>query len=327
MPSLGPLLEIKDLRAYFFLRDATVKAVDGVSFSIQPGEIVGLAGESGCGKSVATQCILRLLPAPGRIVSGDILLDGESLLALPREEMRRIRGKRISVILQDALAALNPVLATGEQVADVYRAHNHVSAEKAWIRAVEVMRNVGIPQAEVRAKQFPHEFSGGMQQRTVIAAALTCGPELIIADEPTTALDVTIQMQILNLLKEAQATLGSSILYISHDLANVARICERVMIMYAGEIVESATTRDLYRAPLHPYTQGLLSCIPALGGMCEDYLYTIPGMPPHPANYPPGCRFAPRCPKAVEACKTDHPGLRNVQGRQVRCLLVEGEGR
>ena len=277
MPSMGPLLEIKDLRAYFFLRDAVVKAVDGVTFSIQPGEIVGLAGESGCGKSVTTQCILRLLPVPGRIVSGDILLDGESLLSLPREEMRRIRGKRISVILQDALAALNPVLATGEQVADVYRAHNTVSQEKAWARAVDVMRDVGIPQADVRAKQFPHEFSGGMQQRTVIAAALACGPELIIADEPTTALDVTIQMQILNLLKQAQETLGSSILYISHDLANVARICERVMIMYAGEIVESATTKELYSEPLHPYTQGLLSCIPALGGTVRGLFVHHPG--------------------------------------------------
>jgi peptide/nickel transport system ATP-binding protein/oligopeptide transport system ATP-binding protein len=321
------LLEVNDLRAYFFLRDATLKAVDGVSFRIEPGEIVGLAGESGCGKSVTTQCILRLLPVPGKIVSGDILLDGESLLALPREEMRRIRGKRISVILQDALAALNPVLPTGEQVADVYRAHNHVSQEESWKRAVNVMRDVGIPQADVRAKQFPHEFSGGMQQRTVIAAALTCGPELIIADEPTTALDVTIQMQILNLLKEAQATLGSSILYISHDLANVARICERVMIMYAGEIVESATTRDLYREPLHPYTQGLLACIPALGGECGDFLYTIPGMPPHPAKYPPGCRFAPRCPKAIENCQVEHPELRTLRGRQVRCLLASAEGR
>jgi peptide/nickel transport system ATP-binding protein len=326
MPSRYPLLEVENLRAYFFLRDATVKAVDGVSFRIEPGEIVGLAGESGCGKSATTQCILRLLPVPGRIVSGDIRLDGESLLGIPHEEMRRIRGKRISVILQDALAALNPVLSTGEQVADVYRAHNRVSQEKAWSRAVNVMRDVGIPRAEVRARQFPHEFSGGMQQRTVIAAALACGPELIIADEPTTALDVTIQMQILNLLKEAQKTLGSSILYISHDLANVARICERVMIMYAGEIVESASTRDLFREPLHPYTQGLLSCIPAIGGECHDFLYTIPGMPPHPANYPPGCRFAPRCPKATDICKVERPELRSVRGRLVRCVLYDAEG-
>ena len=327
------LLEIKDLKMYFPIRRGLlqrvvghVKAVDGVSFRIQPGEIVGLAGESGCGKSVTTQCILRLLPAPGRIVSGDIRLDGESLLTLPREEMRRIRGKRIAVILQDALAALNPVLPTGEQVADVYSAHNSVTPEKAWTRAVEAMRDVGIPRPEMRAKQFPHEFSGGMQQRTVIAAALTCGPELIIADEPTTALDVTIQMQILNLLKEAQAMLGSSILYISHDLANVARICERVMIMYAGEIVESASTRDLYREPLHPYTQGLLGCIPAMGGSGQEYLYTIPGMPPHPAHYPPGCRFAPRCPRVQDQCQTERPPLLEVRDRQVRCVLYRDEG-
>lgn len=318
---MQPLLEIEDLRAYFFMRDTTIKAVDGVSFEIQRGEIVGLAGESGCGKTVTTQCILRVLPVPGRIVSGDIRLKGQSLLALSREEMREVRGRRISIVLQDALAALNPVIPTGEQVADVFQAHNKVTWKGAWKRAVDVMKTVGIPEPETRSRHYAHEFSGGMQQRTVIGAALTCGPDLIIADEPTTALDVTIQMQILNLLKEAQQKLRSSVLYISHDLANIARICERVMIMYAGEIVEIASAHDLYNDPLHPYTQGLLACIPPLGGKPTYYLPAIPGMPPDPLNYPPGCRFAPRCPEARDGCEAERPPLVSLGGgRYVRCL-------
>jgi len=318
---MQPLLEVEDLRAHFFMRDAVVKAVDGVSFEIQPGEIVGLAGESGCGKTVTTQCILRVLPVPGRIVSGDIRLKRQSLLALSKEEMRQIRGRRISIVVQDALAALNPVISTGEQIADVLQAHNKVSWKEAWKRAVDVMKNVGIPEPETRAKHYAHEFSGGMQQRTVIGAALTCGPDLIIADEPTTALDVTIQMQILNLLKEAQQKLGSSVLYISHDLANIARICERVMIMYAGEVVEIASAHYLFNDPLHPYTRGLLACIPPLGGEPTFYLPAIPGMPPDPVSYPPGCRFAPRCPEAREECGAERPPLVSVGGgRYVRCL-------
>jgi len=322
-----PLLEVENLRAHFFMRDDVVKAVDGVSFNLFPGEIVGLAGESGCGKSVTTQCILRLLPVPGRIVSGDIRLNGQSLLTLSKDEMRRVRGRRISIVLQDALAALNPVISTGEQVADVFQAHNHVTRKAAWKRALDMMRNVGIPEPETRARHYAHEFSGGMQQRTVIAAALICGPDLIIADEPTTALDVTIQMQILNLLKQAKEDLGSSVLYISHDLANIARICERVMIMYAGEIVEIASIHDLYNRPLHPYTQSLLACIPPLGGKRSFYLPALSGMPPDPARYPPGCRFAPRCPAAREACETERPQLVSHSGSHyVRCQNVTQEG-
>jgi peptide/nickel transport system ATP-binding protein/oligopeptide transport system ATP-binding protein len=323
MPSL---LEVEDLRAYFFLPNTTVKAVDGVDFQIQKGEIVGLAGESGCGKSVTTQCILRLLPNSGRIVGGDIRLSGQSLLSLSDEQMRQVRGDRISIVLQDALAALNPVIPTGQQVADIYKAHNKVSMKSAWGRAVEMMRKVGIPAPKTRSRQFPHEFSGGMQQRAVIATALTCGPELIIADEPTTALDVTIQMQILNLLKQAQQELGSAVLYISHDLANVARICDRVMIMYAGEIVESASTRDLYTNPLHPYTQGLLSSIPPLEGGSTEFLSAISGMPPNPAKYPPGCRFAPRCIRVQDECLAERPKLLQLgAGRKVRCVLYKDE--
>ena len=321
---MAHLLEVMDLKAYFFLPGAIVKAVDGVSFQIERGEIVGLAGESGCGKSATTQCILRFLPPPGRIVGGDIRLDGRSLLQLSHEEMRQVRGRHISIVLQDAMAALNPVIPIGEQVADVYQAHHEVSWGAAWTRAVDVMGAVGIPNPEIRARQFAHEFSGGMQQRTVIAAALACKPELIIADEPTTALDVTIQMQILNLLKQARDTLGNSVLYISHDLANIARICSRVMIMYAGEIVESALTRDLYGNPLHPYTQGLLGCIPPLAGESRKRLPAIPGLPPDPANYPAGCRFAPRCPKVHAECVAERPNLLPVGPyHHVRCYLCK----
>jgi oligopeptide/dipeptide ABC transporter ATP-binding protein len=300
--------------------------VDGVSFDIFKGEIVGLAGESGCGKSVTTQCIQRILPPPGRIVGGDILMNGNSLLALSKDEMRQVRGRYISIVLQDALAALNPVIPVGEQIADVYQAHYDAEKKEAWNRAVEVMREVGIPEPETRARHYAHEFSGGMQQRAVIAAALVCEPSLIIADEPTTALDVTIQMQILNLLTRARETLGSSVLYISHDLANVARICERVMIMYAGQILESAPTGELYAEPLHPYTQGLLACIPPMSGVPSEFLPAIPGAPPDPANYPEGCRFAPRCPHAWDECRAERPALlRMASGRQVRCILYKGE--
>src|SRR5574341_1248274 len=258
------LLEVDNLKAYFFMRNYVIRAVDEVSFKIEPGEIVGLAGESGCGKSVTTQCVLRLLPSPGEIVDGEILFKGENLLEKSAEAMREIRGKQISIVVQDALAALNPVITTGEQVVDVYRAHAEATEKSAWQRAVDMFRRVGIPNAAMMVKRFPHEFSGGMQQRTVIASALVCGPDLIIADEPTTALDVTIQIQILTLLREARDELGSGILYISHDLAAVAQICNRVMIMYAGEIVEHAPTRELFHDPKHPYTQGLLASIPPL---------------------------------------------------------------
>lgn len=318
---MQPLLEVQDLRAHFFTGHGVVKAVDGLDFELRRGEIVGLAGESGCGKSVTTQCILRILPVPGRIVSGDIRLDGESLLSLSQEEMRQVRGARISIVLQDALAALNPVINTGRQVADVYQAHRDSLWRQAWEKAVDVMRTVGIPTPEVRAKHYAHEFSGGMQQRTVIAAALICEPDLIIADEPTTALDVTIQMQILNLLKEAQRRVGSSILYISHDLANMARICERVMIMYAGQIVEVGSAQDIYNSPQHPYTRGLMACIPPMEGERPRYLPAISGRPPDPLKYPSGCRFVPRCEHARERCRLESPLLRSVgDERYVRCF-------
>ncbi len=304
----------------------TVRAVDDVSFTIQQGQIVGLAGESGCGKSTVTQCILRLLPAPGKIVAGKINFKGQDLLRKSPEEMRQIRGKQISIVVQDALAALNPVITTGEQVADVYQAHTHAPLKDAWLRAVEMFRRVGIPSANTMVRHYPHEFSGGMQQRTVIAAALVAGPDLIIADEPTTALDVTIQLQILALLRSARDELGSGVLYISHDLAAVAQICTRVLIMYAGEIVEDAPTTELFTRPRHPYTQGLIASIPPLGGETARYLQAIPGMPPDTSAPPAGCRFADRCPHVMPRCRSEHPQLRMVEGvSDVRCHLYEQE--
>ena len=313
-----------------------MRAVDGVSFQVGRGEIVGLAGESGCGKSVITQCILRLLPPPGRIVQGALRFKGEDLLHKTREEMRQIRGKQISIVVQDALAALNPVITAGEQVVDAYRAHTRVSSKAAWQRAIEIFRRVGIPNAGMMVRRYPHEFSGGMQQRTVIAAALICGPDLIIADEPTTALDVTIQLQVLALLREARRDLGSGVLYISHDLAASAQICDRVLIMYAGEIVEDGPTARLFREPLHPYTQGLLASIPPLGGPGTRYLQAIPGMPPSSLVPIAGCKFAERCHRTMDVCRAVLPELRRIAPeRQVRCHLytaprsvaTEGTGR
>jgi oligopeptide/dipeptide ABC transporter ATP-binding protein len=320
-----PLLEVNDLQTAFFFSDRTVRAVNGVTFAVGAGEIVGLIGESGSGKSVTMQSILRLLPHPGRIVQGSIRLNGVNLLDLPAEEMRKVRGRRIAMVVQDALAALNPVIPIGEQIADVYMAHTPISRAGAWQKAVEMLRKVGISRAEQRAKHYAHEFSGGMQQRTVIAAALACGPELIIADEPTTALDVTVQQQILALLLQARRDLGSSILYISHDLAAVTHVCDRVIIMYAGEIVEQAPTRVLFRNPKHPYTQGLLASIPPLHGEVQEYLPAIPGFPPNPAALPSGCRFAARCSHVHDACRAAHPALIAVgDDHDARCLLYGG---
>lgn len=314
------LLEVKNLSTYFFLRDSVVKSVDGISFTIYEGEIVGLAGESGCGKSVTTQSILHMVPAPGKIVEGQILLKGEDICKYSREQLRMMRGKRISIVFQDALAALNPVISIGEQLADVVKDHNDISWKDSLQKACNMLRNVGIPYPESRMKQYAHEFSGGMQQRSVIGAAMICQPDLIIADEPTTALDVTIQMQILTLLKKARDESGTSVLYISHDLANVSSICDRVMIMYAGEIIEQAKRKDLYSDPLHPYTQGLLDSIPKLGGDTPVFLHTIEGSPPKPANYPKGCRFAPRCKYVMDICKNEHPNEYMVEDRIVRCF-------
>jgi oligopeptide/dipeptide ABC transporter ATP-binding protein len=319
---MSALLEVENLKAEFPLPNGKIQALNGVSFQIDRGEIIGLAGESGSGKSVTTQCLLGMLPPPGRITDGDIRFDGESLLGLTERQFRQIRGRRISIVVQDALAALNPVIPTGEQVADVLLAHTDITRKSAWERVVEIFGQVGIPAARERSHRYAHEFSGGMQQRVVIGAAVACGPELIIADEPTTALDVTVQMQVLALLLDVRKRLGSAVLYISHDLAAVARICDRVLIMYAGEIVEQGPVREVFANPKHPYTQGLLASIPPISGQSNEFLTAIPGMPPNPAALPPGCRFAPRCPYVMDACREARPDLITVgTDHAARCIL------
>lgn len=321
------LLEVKDLHAYFFTDLGVVKAINGLNFKIQPGEIVGLAGESGCGKTVTTKCILGMLRAPGRIMDGEILFDGQDLLSLSADQMREVRGKDISVVVQDAMAALNPVIPVGEQVADIQLDHGVASSKKtAWERAAELLSKTGIPNAKERVRYYAHEFSGGMQQRAVIATGLACNPKFIIADEPTTGLDVTIQAQILALLAEAQAQMGSAVLYISHDLATVVNLCNRVMIMYAGEIVESAPTEEIATNPKHPYTRSLINSIPSLGETEQEFLPAIPGSPPDPINFPSGCRFHPRCPIAeFPICAEEKPDLLPTRGAGVAACHFRNE--
>ena len=294
MNNSKPLLEVKGLKTYFYTEDGVVRAVDGVSFEVYPGEVLGLVGESGCGKSVTSLSIMRLISKPGRIDEGEILLDGENLLDLPEEEMIKVRGNRISMIFQQPQTALNPVFKVGDQLAEVLDVHQDLGKEAGWKRAVALLKMVGVPDPERRAEAYPHELSGGMAQRVMIAMALACVPELLIADEPTTALDVTIQAQILDLMRDLRREMGTSVILITHDLGVVAEMAERVAVMYAGEIVEQTDVNSLFDEPLHPYTQGLIGSIPVLGEIKEK-LDVIPGSVPNLVNLPPGCRFAPRC--------------------------------
>ncbi|MBN1826342.1 MAG: ABC transporter ATP-binding protein [Candidatus Eisenbacteria bacterium] len=320
----GPLLAIEDLRTCFFLREGTVRAVDRLSLTVRRGEAVGLVGESGCGKSVAALSVLRLVPPPGKITGGAIRFDGQDLLALPEREMRRVRGRRISMVFQEPMTSLNPVLTCGYQVEETLRRHEGLSGREAARRAVEILGLVGITDPERRARDYPHRLSGGMRQRVLLAVALACGPALLIADEPTTALDVTIQAQILDLLDGLREKLGLAVLLITHDLAVVAELADRTAVMYAGEIVEEAPTADLFRRPLHPYTQALLGSIPRLDDEPRP-LRPVEGNVPDPLRPPEGCRFHPRCPIAEPRCRLEHPDL---EGRPARCLLVgEGEER
>ncbi|HXF69736.1 MAG TPA: ABC transporter ATP-binding protein [Thermoflexus sp.] len=322
------LLEVRDLRTYFFTEDGIVKAVDGVSFHVRRGEILGLVGESGCGKSVTSLSIMRLITPPGRILGGEVLFDGVDLLKLPEPEMVRLRGSRISMIFQQPVSCLNPVFKVGDQIAEVFQVHEGLSRAEGWKRAVELLRMVGIPDPERRAHSYPHELSGGMAQRVMIAMALALGPELLIADEPTTALDVTIQAQILDLMRELQRRMNTSIILITHDMGIVAEMCDRVAVMYAGQIIEEADVRTIFADPQHPYTQGLLGSIPVMG-MVKSRLDTIPGTVPNLIDLPPGCRFAPRCRARIEnqarlgnICLEENPPLFHTQpGHQVRCWL------
>ena len=321
----APLLEVKNLKTYFYTEDGVVKAVDGVDFAVNRGEVLGLVGESGCGKSVTSLTIMRLIAQPGRVVEGSILFDGQDLLGLPETEMTHVRGNRISMIFQQPQSSLNPVFKVGDQIAEVLDIHRSLGKEAGWQRAIELLQMVGIPDAERRAQAFPHELSGGMAQRVMIAMALACVPELLIADEPTTALDVTIQAQILDLLRDLRTKMEASVILITHDLGVIAEMAERVAVMYAGRIVEQAEVRTLFDHPLHPYTQGLIASIPVLGKLKEK-LEVIPGSVPNLVNLPPGCKFAPRCRPRVEhqlaVCTELEPQLRPVtRNHTARCWL------
>ncbi|MBV6395212.1 MAG: Oligopeptide transport ATP-binding protein OppD [Anaerolineales bacterium] len=328
MPEIKkPLLEVKNLKTYFYTEDGTVRAVDGVNFDVYPGEVMGLVGESGCGKSVTSLSIMRLISKPGKVAEGEILLDGQNLLAISENEMTKVRGNRISMIFQQPQTALNPVFKVGDQIAEVLNIHQNFGKEAGYKRAVEMLQMVGIPDAERRVEAYPHELSGGMAQRVMIAMALACLPELLIADEPTTALDVTIQAQILDLIRELRKNMGTSVILITHDLGVVAEMCERVAVMYAGEIVEQAEVQDLFDKPLHPYTLGLIGSIPVLGEI-KERLDVIPGSVPNLVNLPPGCRFAPRCQARIkyglEICTDTKPDLIEARDNHfVRCWLYQ----
>ena len=317
------VLEVKNLKTYFFTEQGIIKAVDDVSFSVPKGATLGLVGESGCGKSVTAMSITRLVSPPGRIVGGEILLNGCDLLSKSDKEMRQVRGAQISMIFQEPMTALNPVLEVGFQIAEAVLAHEKVSKREAWSRAVEAMKAVSIPDPEKRAKDYPHRLSGGMRQRIMIAMALVCHPALVIADEPTTALDVTIQAQIIELLDKLREEYHLSLILISHDLGVVAEVAETVAVMYAGKIVEIGRAIDIFHNPKHPYTEGLLRSVPRLGSSVQkkDRLEVIEGMVPDLLRLPDGCSFAPRCYKRTVECTLSPIPLEHVsENHEVRCI-------
>jgi len=322
-----PLLEIRNLKTYFFTEDGVVKAVDGVDFSVGSGEVLGLVGESGCGKSVTSLSIMRLVGPPGKVVEGDIFFDGKDILKLSESEMVHMRGNRMSMIFQQPQSSLNPVFKVGDQVAEVLRIHQRMDKGQAWQKAVDLLRLVGIPDAEKKAHAYPHEMSGGQAQRVMIAMALALNPQLLLADEPTTALDVTIQAQILDLMRDLRTRMNTAVVLITHDLGIIAEMADRVAVMYAGRIVEQSEVRKLFASPLHPYTQGLIASIPILGQV-KDRLDVIPGIVPNLVNLPPGCRFASRCRARVEheleICTQVEPELEEaLPDHLARCWLYQ----
>jgi oligopeptide/dipeptide ABC transporter ATP-binding protein len=320
-----PILSVRNLRTHFFTEDGIVKAVDGVDFDLFPGEILGLVGESGCGKSVTSLSILRLVGIPGKIVGGEIWFEGKNLLDLSESEMVAMRGNRMSMIFQQPQTSLNPVYKIGDQVAEVFTIHKNLPKKEAWEKAVELLKLVGIPDAEKKAHAFPHEMSGGQAQRVMIAMALALNPTLLIADEPTTALDVTIQAQIMDLILELRQKMGTSVILITHDLGVIAEMADRVAVMYAGQIVEQASVEDLFSNPQHPYTRGLMGSIPVLGKVTRR-LEVIPGSVPNLINLPHGCRFSPRCrariERGLEICLQENPVLLETNSNHLcRCWL------
>ena len=304
----GTILSVNDLRTYFQTEDGVVKAVDGITFELKRGETLGIVGESGSGKSVTNLSVMRLIPEPpGKIVSGDIIFNGIDVRALPIDKVRKIRGKRMAMIFQDPMTSLNPFLKISTQLMEVTQLHLGHNKKQARAHAIKMLQTVGIPDAENRIDSYPHEFSGGMRQRVMIAMALACDPELLIADEPTTALDVTIQAQILELIKDLKARMGTSVILITHDLGVVAGMTEKIIVMYAGKVFEQAPTRELFATPANPYTKGLLKSVPDPAHEQGKELYQIPGLPPDVAHLPPGCPFAERCERAVEICRAEYP--------------------
>ena len=324
---MGTLLEVKQLVTQFKVdKNKIINAVDHSSFTINDGETLAIVGESGSGKSVTALSIMQLVPnPPGRIASGEILFQGKDLLKMSKREMRSIRGNQISMIFQEPMTSLNPVYTIGQQITESIRLHMQLSKKDAEARAVELLRKVQIPDAEKRLKTYPHQLSGGMRQRVMICMALSCAPKLLIADEPTTALDVTIQAQILDLIRSLSASEGTSVLFITHDLGVVAEIAQRAIVMYAGSIMEMGEVRTMFQNPLHPYTQGLLSAIPKLSMPHGEKLYTIRGIVPDLSMLPKGCVFSTRCDKCMDVCREKRPPLRELEdGRRVRCFLMEG---
>ena len=316
------LLEVSGLKTYFQDRKGQVPAVDGVDFILRKGETLGIVGESGCGQSVTSMSILHLLPPKGRIVDGTIRFKGRDITHLPPAEMAKLRGKEIAMIFQEPMTSLNPVYTVGYQISEMILRHEKVSKKEARARAIEMLRLVNIPAPEKRIDEYPHELSGGMRQRVMIAMALSCNPELLIADEPTTALDVTIQAQILDLMRTLKQTLNTSIMMITHDLGVVAEMSDYVLVMYAGMVMEYSDVRSLFADPLHPYTQGLLKALPRMGES-QEKLYVIDGVVPSLYELPTGCRFWPRCAYATERCKHEIPALYEVEGRKIRCFRYE----
>jgi peptide/nickel transport system ATP-binding protein/oligopeptide transport system ATP-binding protein len=318
------LLEVKDLRTYFYTDDGVVKAIDGVNFSVEAGKTIGIVGESGCGKSITAMSILRLIPEPpGKIVSGEALFEGRDLTKVSDKEIRGIRGNDISMIFQEPMTSLNPVFTIGFQIGEVLMLHQKLSKEEAYERAIEMLKLVKIPRAEKIVDEYPHQLSGGMRQRVMIAMALACQPKLLIADEPTTALDVTIQAQILEIMNELKNKLNTSIMLITHDLAVIAEMADHVIVMYAGKVVEDAPITELFKNPRHPYTIGLMSSIPSLVKEGQR-LETIPGIVPNPLYLPKGCYFHPRCKYANDECKKAQPELRELApNHKVACFRAE----
>lgn len=326
---MANLLEVKDLKTRFFTEDGVVKAVEGVSFDLAEGETMGLVGESGCGKSVTMMSLLRLIPnPPGLIVGGQVIFEGEDLLAVDEEEMRHVRGNRIAMVFQEPMTSLNPVITVGRQIAESLELHRGMDSSQSREETVRLLRMVGIPDAAGRVDNYPHQFSGGMRQRVMIAMALSCDPKLLIADEPTTAVDVTIQAQLLEIMKKLTYELGTALILVTHNLGIVARYADKVYVMYAGRIIESAPSLELYGSPKHPYTMGLLSSVPRLDESVKEKLVPVEGLPPSLIDLPPLCAFLPRCVYAIDRCREEDPQLVAIgDNHYARCWLTTEGGK